>query len=306
MLNNCIVVPGSSNIPLAQNIAKALQIPIAEIEISKFACSETRVRVLSEISGKTVLLVQSLSSPANDHLVELMLIADAVKRMSPRLIYGIIPWLGYAPQDKVFRVGEPLSSEVVVRMLENVGIHRFIICDIHSNLVIDKFKNDITHIRAQPVFVNLLLDVIEDKNQWVVAILDKGNAERSMSFASDLGIELVRFEKERDRNTGKVTFHRLSGDVRNKHVLIYDDYISTGQTLLDSAQYAKKLGALTYTCCVTHVAVTSTMEKLNDSHIDCFITTNSIHFGLPANMKKVTILDSSKLFAKIIHNHLSK
>lgn len=304
MLQDSMVVSGSSNLPLAQKISLTLDIPLAEVEISKFACSETRIRVVTEVKDKNVILIQSLSDPTNDSLVELILLCDAVYRMKPKKIICVIPWLGYSPQDKVFRQGEPLSSEVIIRILENVGIHEFVVCDIHSPLVIEKFIKDVLHIQAMPIFSKLLRDVIKKPKDWVVAILDKGNIPRSELFAKDLGLALVRFDKSRDRHSGLVTFHKLDGNVKGKNVLVYDDYISTGQTLFDSAKYIKAQGARSYTCCVTHIAVSKTVEKIQDSLIDCFITTNTIDFKIQSGSKKILTLDISGIFSDTIKNKL--
>jgi ribose-phosphate pyrophosphokinase len=298
MLTDCIVVSGSSNIPLATNIASRLHVPLAEIELSRFACSETRVRVTSDLKDKTVLLIQSTSAPANDHLVESILITDAVRRYSPKKIIGIIPWFGYAPQDKVFRTGEPLSSEVVIKMLEVAGIDSFVILDIHSSLVLDKFTKDVTHLSAMSLFEKHWKDQKIHHSKAVVATLDKGNTVRSRTFAQSLGVPLVEFEKTRDRNTGKVTFHALKGGIDGKHVVIFDDYTSTGQTLIDSAAYLKTHGAVSYTCCVTHIAVSDTIQRIEESHIDACVTTNTIHFKLPESTRKITVLDASGLIAE--------
>jgi len=297
MLNDCIIVSGSSNITLASNVAKRLDIPLASIELSRFACSETRVHIISDLKNKIVFLIQSTSAPANDHLIECLLIADAVKRCQPKKIIGIMPWFGYAPQDKVFRSGEPLSSEIVIKILETVGIDEFIVCDIHSTIVLDKFSKKVTHITASKLFQDYLSKRKFALNQTVVATLDKGNTVRSQQFAKALGVPLVAFEKSRDRNTGKVTFHKLEGNTKDKHVVIFDDFTSTGQTLIDSADYLKSHGARSYTCCVTHVAVYDALQRIENSQIDSCITTNTINFTLPKTIKKITTLDVSPIIS---------
>lgn len=302
MLTDCIVVSGSSNIPLATNIARRLHVPLAQIELSRFACSETRVRITSDLKNKTVLLIQSTSVPANDHLVESILIADAVRRYKPKRIVGIMPWFGYAPQDKVFRIGEPLSSEVVVKILEAAGIDEFIILDIHSALVLEMFSQNVAHLSAMNLFENHWKKQKLLPSKTVVATLDKGNTLRSRTFAQALGVPLVKFEKTRDRDTGKVTFHTLNGSMKGKHVVIFDDYTSTGQTLIDSAAYLKSHGALSYTCCVTHIAVHDAIERIENSQIDSCITTNSIQFALPQHIKKTIVLDTSSVIAKYIRS----
>lgn len=306
MHKNSIIVAGSSNKPLASHIAKRLGIPLAAIELSRFACSETRVRVTSDLKNKTVLLVQSTSAPANEHLVECLLIADAVKRCGPKKIIGVMPWFGYAPQDKVFRPGEPLSSEMVIRLFETAGIDEFVVCDIHSALVLEKFSKKVTHVSAQKLFQAYWKKKKIPKSKTVVATLDKGNTARSREFAKALGVPLVQFEKTRDRATGKITFHSLSGNIQGKHVVIFDDYTSTGQTLIDSAAHLKSRGALTYTCCVTHIAVYDTLQKIEESQIDACVTTNTIHFEIPHSLRKIKTLDASSEIVKHLKEHKYK
>lgn len=298
MLKDCIIVSGSSNILLAIRIAKRLHIHLAQIELSRFPCSETRVRILTDLKDKTVFLVQSTAAPANDHLVESVLITDAVKRMGAKKIVGVIPWFGYAPQDKVFRPGEPLSSEVVVKMLETAGINEFVVCDIHSTLVLDMFSVPVTHVSALNLFTRYVKNKIYKRGRTVIATLDKGNTVRSQAFAKALGVPMVVFDKSRDRHTGKVTFHKHEGQIKGKHVITFDDYTSTGQTLIDSAAYLKSRGALSYTCCVTHIAVFDTLQKIEDSQVDSCITTNTIHFEVPKTMKKIKTIDTSLLIAQ--------
>lgn len=292
-----IILSGKSNTPLAKNLASRMGISIAEVAISKFANSETRIRILSDLKDKNVYLLQSFSDPANEHIIETVLLVDAASRMEPKKIVAVIPWFGYAPQDRVFRTGEPLSSEVVIKLLENTAITEFITIDIHSKLVTDKFTKPISHLESRSVFKGLLSKVIKDRSKWVVAILDKGSLERAKLFAKDLHLDTIELEKSRDRHSGKVTFHQIYGHVKNKHVLVHDDYISTGQTLFDSARYLKSLGAISYTCCVTHAVVNKTLENIGSSSIDCFITTNSVNYQKPVNYNKIITLDLSQTLA---------
>ncbi len=231
--------------------------------------------------------------------METFLIVDAVRRMQPKKITMILPWFAYAPQDKIFREGEPLSSEVIIRVFENLGVDRFVTVDIHSKLVLDMFKKKVTHLSARSLFVKYLSDLgIKNSPDWVVATLDKGNVVNSQKIADDLGFRMVKFEKQRDFATGKVTFVKLDGEVNGKKVLIFDDYTSTGQTLVDSAKILKEFGAVQYYCCVTHVIVEETLKKIEESEIDLLLTTNSTRFADKHKSEKIKTLDLAELLVE--------
>ncbi|MFO0703272.1 MAG: ribose-phosphate diphosphokinase [Patescibacteria group bacterium] len=199
-----IIVCGSSNSELGKLISRNFSIPLAVVEKTKFASSETRVRILSDLKSKEVYLLQSLSKPTNDHLVELLLLADAANRMNPKTITAVVPWFGYAPQDKIFRTGEALSSEVVTSLLECANFSEIVFFDVHSQTVLQKFSKKVTELSMITEFARIMKDVIgTKKSDWCVAILDKGSNQRASEFAKLLNVELVRFEKSRDLHTGR-------------------------------------------------------------------------------------------------------
>lgn len=286
-----ILISGRSNKPLTISLAQKNNIPIAEVEIENFANMEKRIRILTPLQGKHVYIVQSTIKNPDEYIIELALLGDAAKRAGAQKISAIIPWFGYSPQDKVFREGEPLSSHVVTKMLESVGIDEFLVLDIHSPLVIQNFKLPITNHSAMPLFINYFKTNIKDVDNWVAVSVDKGSRERAGNFAENLNLPIVEFDKSRDLTTGLVTFHKLHGDVYNKNVIAFDDFVSTGGTIFQSAEYMKKLGALQYHFCVTHVVVADTLKKLKTSFVDKLITTNSIHFNIDPLESKIEILD---------------
>ncbi|MBD3362577.1 ribose-phosphate diphosphokinase [Candidatus Dojkabacteria bacterium] len=301
MSDNQIILTGNSNISLAKKISKSSGVKLADITISKFPCSETRIHIREDLHKNDVYILQSISDPTNDHLMELALIADAAKRMRPHRITAVVPWFAYSPQDKIFRKGEPLSSQVAVEFLENCGIDRFIVVDIHSKLVLEKFTKNVVNLSAMEVFVDYIKEqVYDDDENWIVASLDKGGTSAAIKFAQALKLNLVGFDKSRNKETGKVTFHKLEGEVKDKNVVIFDDYVSTGGTLVKSAEYLKRTGAKKYWCCVTHVIVEKTLKKLENSKIDKFLTTNSIDFNNKQKYQKTTVLNISDYISKKI------
>lgn len=290
-----IVVSGSSNKVLARSIARKNHCELARVQFKYFPNKEKIVRILSKIEGKDVVVVQSLSAPPDENIIELALLTDAAKRAGAKTIIALIPWLGYSPQDKVFRKGEPLSSEVIIKMLDYIGIDKFLLFDLHSNLILPRFKSLAEHKSALPLFVNYFKKEIKDKKNWVTVSVDKGSLERASEFANSLRLPIARFDKKRNKNTGEVKFIKFDGDVAGKKIIAFDDYVSTGSTLIKSAEYMKSIGAVEYHFCVTHIVVKEAIKKILHSKIDKLITTNSVFIPELLRYKKAKVLDLADL-----------
>ncbi len=298
-MNRKVILHGSSNLSLAESISSLSRIPLGKIEIENFPNKEIRLRVLEDLEGKDVYLVQSTNGRVNSYIIELALLADAAKRRGAKKITAILPWMGYSPQDKVFREGEPLSSEVVVRIMESAPIDKFAVIDIHSQLVLEMFSKPVHHLSAMPVFVKHFKGSL-NKDEWVSVALDKGARSRAKLFAKELGLPLVQFDKERDRKTGEVTFKKLEGDVKGKNVISFDDFVSTGGTRIQASVYLKSKGALKYVDCVTHLIVPETTSKFPDSKIDEIYITNTINLKEKYRVEKLKILDIAPVIAEFI------
>ena len=290
-----IIVSGQSNKPLARSIALKNKLPLAKVEIKYFPNGEKSVRIITPVKNKEVIIVQSLSSPPDENIVELALLTDACKRAGAKSITALIPWLGYSPQDKVFRKGEALSAEVIIKMLDYIGIDKFLLYDLHSTTILPKFKSLVEHKTAMPLFVNYFKKEIKNKNDWIAVAVDKGSYERANEFATALGLSLARFDKKRNKNTGEVKFIKFDGDVKGKKVITFDDYVSTGSTLIKSAEYMKSIGALEYHFCVTHIVVKDAIRKIINSKIDKLISTNSVNLPELLKYKKAKVLDLADL-----------
>lgn len=297
-MRNVAILSGSSNKPLAQKIAKLLEIKLGKIEIEYFPNNEKRIRVVEDVDGKTVYIVQSTILKSDEYIVELAFIADAVKRQKPKKIVAIMPWFGYAPQDKVFRQGEPLSSKVIIKMLESSPIDEFVVFDIHSELVLKMFTKKVTHLSAMPIFIDYFKDKL--KNTWCSTALDHGALHRASAFSEALKLPLAKFDKSRDRKSGEVTFQKLKGDVRGKKVITFDDYVSSGSTTLMSADYLKKEGAHECVYCITHLVVFPTIKRIEKSRIDRMYITDSINIPKEYKSKKVKFVSIAPLLAKFI------
>jgi len=299
-MTNDVLISGSSNKLLAQAVSNKADINLSEVELEEFANREIRLRVLGDVKGKCVYILQSTNYPAERNIIELCLLADAVKRAGALKIITFIPWLGYSPQDKVFRDGEPLSSEVIIKVLESAPIDQFVTLDVHSKLVLKMFKKSVKHLSAMDVFIEHFKEKLDDS--WCSVSLDNGALDRANLFAKVLNLEISKFDKTRDRKTGEVTFHKLEGDVNGRNVITFDDYVSTGGTTVKSCEFLKKQGAKKCIYCITHFIVPETFKKVEESSIDQMVITDSIDWSsesIPGNIK---ILSIDSLIADYIRN----
>jgi len=291
-----VIISGSSNHKLSASIAKFNKTKLAKVEIGRFPNKEKRIRILSDLKDKDVNIIQSTCIKPDEYLIETLLLADAAKRMGAKKITLVLPWFGYMPQDKVFLEGESLSSHVVIDFLNNSPIDEFDILDIHAKHLLEKFIKPVKHRSAMPLFVKHSKEKMKYKKGNLIAVaVDKGGLERAEEFSRGLGCGLVCFDKKRDNKTGEITFTDFYGSVEGKDVIAFDDYVSTGGTLIKSAQYLKGKGARSYTFCVTHIAVPKSLVNIcNKPTIDAIITTNSIPFSIKS--PKVVVLDLAGIY----------
>lgn len=292
------ILSGSSNPGLASEISANLSIPLVEVEISTFANGEKRVWIKESLAGEDVVIVQSLSSPTDENIIELLLLIDAVERLGAKEVHVIIPWLGYSLQDKVFRQGEPIAVKVVANLISNSYVRRIYLMDVHNTSTPGFFSIPTTHLSASSLFVDYAKENF-DLSKSVVASPDFGGLKRARQFASDLELDLVNIDKNRDLHSGNITSAILHGDVKGKTVLIFDDTIQSGGTVKEAAETLKEGGAKEVHFMATHgPMVAKAFKIIDEAPIDSVIVTNSIDHT--QQNKKLHIIDSSKLFINAI------
>lgn len=303
------LIPGSSNPSLCYQLAPLLQAKVADIDISKFPNGEKRIWIKSNLQNSVAIILQSFSEPVDEHIIELALIADACKHAKSHLVLAVVPWLGYSPQDKEFRKGEPVSVHVIAKIIEAMSVDHLLTVDIHSRESLSYFTIPTTEISALPLFTEYFQS--QSLKNYVVASLDKGALEDSQKFAQKLNLPLVVFEKHRDLYTGEVELKHISGEVKNKHVIAIDDFVSTGSTRITASRILKSLGAKFYIDCITHpLLALDSASKLQLSQIDRVIVTDTYHVPPEKIFPKLTILPIAPLLSQAIKSlidaHLSK
>ncbi|HEX7018043.1 MAG TPA: ribose-phosphate pyrophosphokinase [Patescibacteria group bacterium] len=292
------LISGSSNSILAKKLAETLKIEQLNVEISRFSNGEKRVWInadQSKVKGQNIILVQSFTQPVDEHVMEFLLLVDALERLGARHINAIIPWLGYSIQDKVFREGEPLSAKVVANLISNSYIKRTFLLDLHNSSIPGFFSRPTHHLSA----INLFAEYSKQKfdtGEVVVTSPDFGGLKRARQFAQLLDVPLSNIDKNRDLKTGEVTAIGLHGDVKDKKVLVFDDFINSGSTVIETDRILKEHGAKSVHFFATHgLFVNNAFETLNKADLDEIIITDSVyHQDLP---NYITPLSTAKLFA---------
>jgi len=284
------LLSGTSNPQLAQKVAAKLNIEVLDCKISKFKNGEKRVWIKNKIAGENVCLVQSFSQPVDENIIEMLLLIDALERAGARHVSVVIPWMGYSLQDKVFRPGEAIAAKVVADLLSNSHVKRVILLDLHNSSIPGFFSIPTHHLLALDPFVKYAKKNFDMKNSIVVSP-DFGGLKRARTFAEELKIELVNVDKQRNVKTGQVITRGISGEVKGRTCLIYDDIINTGGTVIEVAKFLKEKGAKEVHFLITHALFAGQgLEKMSDPSIDSVIITNSVyHDNLPSKIKVIDI-----------------
>lgn len=296
-----ILFSGSSNPELVKKLAQEAKIAFGKIEVSSFPNKEVRIRIKEKVKEKTCFVLQSFSQPPDRNLIEFCLIVDALVRADAEKVIGIIPWLGYSLQDKVFKPGEPIAARVVANIISNSGVDRVILLELHNESIAGFFSVPAICLTTKELFVNFVKKNKLNKNAVVVSP-DFGAMKKARDFAKALGLAQVNINKERDFRTGKVKIHGISNSVKDKVCLIFDDLISTGGTLIETAKILKQEGALKVIFFATHaLLVNDASPKLEKSLVDQVVVTDSVNIPPEKKFRKLKILTLAPLFAGFLH-----
>lgn len=293
-----LVFSGSSNQSLAKKLAQGLGTRLGKVELTRYANDEARVWINETNPGRKAILVQSLSAPTDQNLVEFCLLADALQRLGVKQIVAVIPWLGYSKQDKVFRPGEPLSVKVIAKMLQVAPLDKVITFDLHNLAIPGFFEVPVINLSGREVFREYAGKLIND--QTVIAAVDAGSVKSSERFSDDLGgVPVIYMNKFRDLVTGKVIYKSISESVAGKQVLIKDDLISTGGTLVEAAKFLKINGAGKIEVFATHhLYVEGAQEKLDKTSINKIMVTDTVE--PKSKSAKLKVISVAKVIAREI------
>lgn len=265
----------NSNIPLAEEIAKTLKTPLSEATIRLFADHEIFVEILENVRGEDVFVIQSTSRPANDHLMELLITIDALKRGSARRITACIPYFGYARQDRKSGPRTPITAKLVADILTTAGADRVLTIDLHAGQIQGFFNIPVDNLYAAPLFQKDIQENFPNKDILVVSP-DVGGVVRARGLAKRLECGLAVIDKRREK-PGVSEVMNLIGDVKGYHCLITDDIVDSAGTICNAAETLLDQGALSVRSYVTHgVFSPPSLDRINASKLKEVVVTDSI------------------------------
>src|SRR5689334_17622979 len=295
------VFSGTANCQLAQEICEALGTPLGATMIKCFADGETHLQIQENVRGADVFLVQPTCSPVDHHLMELLLMIDAFKRASAERITAVLPYYGYARQDRKDRPRMPISAKLVASLLETAGASRVLALDLHAAQIQGFFDIPVDHLFAMPVMIEYFKP--QDIAALTVVSPDAGGVERARAFAKRLNSPLAIIDKRREEaNVAEVM--NVVGEVDGRHCLIVDDLIDTAGTLVKGAEALLEKGAASVSACATHAVLSGkAVERIDNSALREVVFTNSIPLSEEARQSaKIKSLSIAKLMADAIRS----
>ncbi len=293
------LLTGNANRPLAEEIAHQLGTLLTGADVSRFSDGEVFVQINENVRGADVFVIQPTCPPVNDNLMEFLVMLDALKRASARRITAVLPYYGYARQDRKVQPRVPISAKLVADLLTAAGAQRVIALDLHSGQIQGFFDIPVDHLFAAPVLIDYLGQ--KDLQDLVVVSPDAGGVERARAIAKRLKAGLAVTDKRREGPNVSLFMH-LIGDVKNRDAVIIDDMIDTGGTLIQAVDAVKREGARRILACGVHPVLSGpAIARLEGSPVEEVVVTNSIPLGPEKRIAKIVVLSVAKLLAEAIH-----
>jgi len=290
---------GNSNLDLAKNICDYLNLPLGSIQVRRFSDGEIFVEIGENVRGKDVFVMQSTCSPVNDNLMELLIIMDALRRASARRMTAVIPYYGYARQDRKVAPRVPISAKLVADLITAGGAKRVLTMDLHAAQIQGFFNIPVDHLFAAPVLLNYIKDHFQ--NDLVIVSPDVGGVERARAFAKRLNAQIAIIDKRRDRpNSSEVM--NIVGKVEGSNVIILDDMVDTAGTLAKASVALAEHGAKRIYACATHPVLSGpALERIMNSPMDQLVVTDTIPLTDTAKASpKIKVLSVAPLFGEAI------
>lgn len=299
MANIIKIFSGNAHREMAKEIANHLGLPLSRADIKKFSDGEIFVEIKENVRGTDVFVVQPTCTPVNDHLMELVIMVDALRRASARRITAVVPYYGYARQDRKNAPRVPITAKVVAEMFMAVGVRRVLCMDLHAGQIQGFFNIPVDHLYAAPVMLKYIQENFEDV---VMVSPDAGGVERTRAYAKRLNSELAIIDKRRDK-PNECQAMNVIGDVEGKTAVLVDDMVDTAGTLCAGAQTLLDNGAKEVHACCSHSVLSGpAIERINNSNMKSLVVTNSIPLRLEAKeCAKIKVLSVSELLAEAIN-----
>ncbi len=303
-MSGYMLFSGTSNTALAKEVATYLEMPLSQASIKQFSDGEISIQISESVRGKDVFIIQPTSAPVNSNLMELLIMTDALKRSSAKSITAVVPYYGYARQDKKAAPRVPITAKLVANLMETAGITRMVTVDLHASQIQGFFDIPVDNLYGAILF----LDYIKAKNfkNPVIASPDIGGVARARYFAKKLGLDMVIVDKRREKaNESEVM--NIIGEVEGKDIILIDDMIDTAGTMVKAAAALKKLGANSVMACCTHPVLSGpAYDRIEEGELDELVVANTI--PMTKSSKKIKMLSTATMLGEVIrrvHNNES-
>ncbi len=295
------LIAGNSNTNLAFLISQSIGQPLVKANIGKFADGEIRIEINENIRGSDVFVIQSTSNPVNSNLMELLILIDALKRASAKRITAVIPYFGYARQDRKTASRSPISAKLVADLITTAGANRILTLDLHAGQIQGFFNIPVDTLIAQPIFIPDIKNSIKNKNLVFISP-DAGGTERARSYAKKFNSKIAIIDKRRP-NPGKSEIMHVIGNVENKECIIVDDIVDSGGTLCHAAEALFDRGALNVKAYITHGVLSKPIKKnIKNGFLSELVCTDTIKPVHEINIPKLRYVSVSSLIGKAIIN----
>ncbi len=290
------IFSGTANPEFAKKISKYLSLPLSECAIKTFSDGEISVQIGESVRGKDIFVIQPTCAPANSNLMELLILTDALKRSSANSITAVVPYFGYARQDRKAAPRVPISAKLVANMMQTAGIDRVVTMDLHAGQIQGFFDVPVDNLYGSLIF----LDYLKEKNlkNPIIASPDVGGVARARSFAKKLSLDLVIVDKRREE-ANKSEVMNIIGDVAGKDVILIDDMIDTAGTIVKAAGAFKEQGAKSVSAFCTHAVLSGpAYERIESGALDGLVVTDTI--PLKQESDRIKVISVAPLFGEVI------
>lgn len=294
------IFAGNSCIELAEEIASNMGLPVGVATVGRFSDGEVNVNIGEVVRGSDVFIVQSTSSPASEHIMELLVMIDALKRASAGRITAVMPYFGYARQDRKAKARDPISAKLVANIIAVSGADRVLTMDLHAPQLQGFFDIPVDHLLGMPILAEYFKDKFTDISDVVVVSPDVGSVARSRKVAEKLNVPLAIVDKRRPK-ANECEIMNIIGDIRDKRVILVDDLIDTGGTIVNGANALVEMGATeVYACCTHPVLSGPAIERIKNSAIKELVVLNTVPLTEEKKIDKIKVLSVAAIFAEAI------
>lgn len=292
------IFSGTANLEFSKKISKYLSLPLSEATIKRFSDGEINVQIRESVRGKDVFVIQPTCAPANVNLMELLIVSDALRRSSANSITAVVPYFGYARQDRKAAPRVPITAKLVANMMQTAGVNRVVTMDLHAGQIQGFFDVPVDNLYGSIVFVDFLK--AQNLKNPIIASPDVGGVARARSFAKKLNLDMVIVDKRREE-ANKSEVMNVIGDVKDKDVILIDDMIDTAGTIVKAATAFKERGATSVMAFCTHAVLSGiAYENIANPALDKLIVTDTIPLKDGVNTDKIKILSVAPLFGEVI------